>query len=111
MIRPALVIQANELNDDAWCTIILPITKQRHNTRVSPVVVEVKPPEGGLTVDSLILCHQIRAVDKRRVISVRGKVTSGTLRKATLGVMLATGCPLTDADAKEAVESLNFPAS
>ena len=110
-IRPALVVQADELNEGAWCTIVVPITKQQHNVRVSPIVVEVQPPEAGLIERSFLLCHQIRAVDKRRIISVRGTVTAATLRKVTLGVMLATGCRLTDEDAKEAVASLNFPRS
>jgi mRNA interferase MazF len=94
-MRPALIIQDDDLGKSAWCTIILPITKSDHNPRVSPLVVSLPRGEAGLEYDSLILCHQIRTLDRRRVINVRGSVRPETLHKVTLAAMLAIGAPLT----------------
>lgn len=86
---------------------MLPITKSVHNPRVSPVVVPAAAGDGNLKFDSLILCHQIRTLDRRRVMRVLGSISPATLRKAMLGVMLAIGYDLSDAEAKEILDALS----
>uniref|UniRef100_E6PJB0 PemK-like protein n=1 Tax=mine drainage metagenome TaxID=410659 RepID=E6PJB0_9ZZZZ len=74
---------------------------------VSPVVIPVAAGDGNLNFDSLILCHQIRTLDRRRVMKILGSLSPVTLRKAMLGVMLAIGYELSDAEVKEILDALN----
>lgn len=74
---------------------------------VSPVVIPVAAGDGSLNFDSLILCHQIRTLDRRRVMRVLGSLSPATLRKAMLGVMLAIGYELSDAEVKEILDVMN----
>lgn len=65
-IRPALVVQNNVSNDYSPTTIIVPITsKKQFKTYVTNVPILSK--ESKLKRDSLILCNQIRTIDKSRI--------------------------------------------
>jgi mRNA interferase MazF len=56
--------------------IIIPFTK---NSR-QPFTVSVSPPEGGLKMESYLLCDQIRAINKDRLSYKLGSVSAQTLR-------------------------------
>jgi len=64
--RPAVVIQNDVGNRFSDLTIVAPITS-KYDAELYPTEVLVKAPEGGLTVDSVVLLNQIRAIDKRRL--------------------------------------------
>lgn len=73
--RPALVV-SNDINNEFSQTVtVLPISGQAAEKQYP---FEVLVPKGiaGLTVDSRIKANQIRTVDKRRLVSFRGSLTS-----------------------------------
>ena len=73
--RPALVV-SNDINNEFSQTVtVLPITGQAAKKQYP---FEVLVPKGisGLTADSRIKANQIRTVDKRRLVSFRGSLTS-----------------------------------
>lgn len=57
--------------------IILPITSR---LRGIPLHVRVEPPEGGLTLVSAILCDQVRAIARERLVQRRGTVSAQTMQ-------------------------------
>lgn len=63
-IRPALVIQNDIGNEKAPTTIIAAISA---STRLYPMNVLVKPPEGGLDHPSIVKTSQILTVAKERL--------------------------------------------
>ena len=65
--RPAVVIQNDPANRRSPITIVAAITSQ-FETPLYPTEVLVRPPEGGLTVDSVVLLNQVRSVDKGRLV-------------------------------------------
>jgi len=70
-IRPAVVLQIDRANASSPHTIIAPFTtKIRHVILSSHVLVPAGV--GGLTQDSVLLCEQVRVIDKRRVIQTLG---------------------------------------
>src|SRR4029077_3810886 len=64
--RPALILQNDIGNQHSPVTIVAAITS--NVGRQGPTGVLVAAPEGGLTVDSIVLLNQIRTVDKRRFV-------------------------------------------
>lgn len=88
-IRPALVIQIDRANATSPHTIIVPFTTRIKET-ILPSHVKIPAGIGGLTQDSILLCEQIRVIDKRRLVRRIGDIGEENLRKvgAALKVIL-----------------------
>jgi mRNA interferase MazF len=56
-----------------------------------PVWVAVSGSEGGFTKDAVIMCDQIRAVDKSRIVRTCGRLSASVMEKvdAALKISLA----------------------
>lgn len=72
--RPILVISDNDVNAILPVINILPLTSLKHGRRIYPNEVLLKKEKSGLDKDSLVLCYQIRTVDKKRLIKKLGEV-------------------------------------
>lgn len=70
-IRPAVVLQIDRANAVSPHTIIAPFTTKIRQA-ILPSHVLVPIGVGGLTQDSVVLCEQIRVIDKRRILRVLG---------------------------------------
>ena len=65
-IRPAVILQIDRANAVSPHTIIAPFTT-RIRRALLPSHVLIAAGNGGLRQDSVVLCEQIRAIDKRRI--------------------------------------------
>jgi mRNA interferase MazF len=75
--RPVLIVSEDLFNrGPAGLVIALPITSR---LRPIPSHVRIKPPEGGLTVESAILCDAVRSLSKERLVKRFGSVTKETM--------------------------------
>jgi len=72
--RPVLVISEEEINQILPVVNVLPITSLKPNKRIYPNEVLLPPKIVGLDNQSVILCYQIRTLDKKRLISEIGKI-------------------------------------
>ena len=88
--RPALVVQNDIANRYSPITIVAAITSTV-DTRPRPTKVLVKAPEGGLSVDSMVLLNQIRSVDKRRLLKRLGKLRPVTLEDVNRALLISFG--------------------
>jgi len=70
-IRPVLVLQIDRANAASPHTIIAPFTTQIRQTLL-PSHVMIPRAVSGLNNDSVLLCEQIRVIDKSRIIRVLG---------------------------------------
>jgi mRNA interferase MazF len=70
-IRPAVIIQIDRANAASPHTIVAPLTS-RIRKSLLPSHVFVPIGVANLTQDSVILCEQIRVIDKSRIIRVIG---------------------------------------
>ena len=78
-IRPALVISNDQFNRVRnGLHIIVPLTG---TDRGLAYHVAIRPPEGGLTKPSVIMCEQERSQSIRRFMRRRGRVSSETLQR------------------------------
>jgi mRNA interferase MazF len=87
--RPALILQNNTGNSQSRITIVAAITSNVSRTRLTDVLV--KAPEGGLTMDSLVLLNQIRSIDKIRLIKRLGALKRDSLLKVDTALMFSLG--------------------
>jgi mRNA interferase MazF len=70
-IRPVIILQIDRANAISPHTIIAPFTTKIRRALL-PSHVFVPAGVGGLSQDSVVLCEQIRVIDKRRIINVLG---------------------------------------
>ena len=73
--RPALVLSEDAFHATEMATV-LPITSKFRQVRSR---IEVRPPTGGLTMTSWVICEQVRSVSTKRLIRRLGMVGPDTL--------------------------------
>ena len=89
-IRPALVVQINRANAVSPHTIIIPCTTKIKEVKL-PCHVRIPAGVGGLVEDSILLCEQIRVIDKRRLIRRTGSIGEEYLREVAVAVEAILG--------------------
>lgn len=72
--RPVLVISDKEMNQILPVVNVLPITARKPGRRVYPNEVLLAAGTAGLENDSLVLCYQIRTLDKVRLTKYLGAI-------------------------------------
>ena len=87
--RPAVIFQTDDLSLLST-VVIIPLTTQL-KTAGSANTVLIPAREAGLDRDSLALCHQIRVLDRRRLISRIGELVPERLSELELGVIFVLG--------------------
>jgi mRNA interferase MazF len=92
-IRPAVIIQIDRANAASPHTIVAPLTS-RIRKSLLPSHVFVPIGVANLTQDSVILCEQIRVIDKSRIIRVIGHLDPEFIMQ--LNVALSTILGLSD---------------
>jgi mRNA interferase MazF len=89
-IRPAMVMQINSANAVSPHTIIIPFTTKIREAKL-PSHVKVPAGIGGLTEDSVLLCEQIRVIDKRRLIRLKGNLSQQYLSQVATALKVILG--------------------
>jgi mRNA interferase MazF len=88
--RPALIVQNDIANRHSPITIVAAVTSQ-FDESLYPTEVLIRSPEGGLTVDSVVLLNQVRSVDKRRLVRRLGALTPTTMERVTRALQISLG--------------------
>lgn len=110
-VRPVLVVQNNAINRFKTTVLAIPLTTNMRRAAL-PSCVAVAAGEGGLPEASVLLCHQLRALDVNRLRNKVGDVSADTLQMAArcllftlgislVGVSLTSSIPSTDAAASD----------
>ena len=73
--RPVLIIIDTRLNDILPVVNVIPITSRKRGRRIYPNEALLPKGVGGLTADSLVLCYQIRTLDKQRLSRLYGRMS------------------------------------
>jgi mRNA interferase MazF len=88
--RPALVIQNDIDNRYSPITIVAAITS-KIDSDPYPTEVRVRPPEGGLSVPSMVLLNQLRSVDRRRLVGRLGRLKPETMARVDRALQISLG--------------------
>jgi mRNA interferase MazF len=89
-IRPVLIFQHNRVNKASRTVITIPFTTNL-NRAVLPTCAQVAQEEGGLTQESVALCHQLRVLDKTRLTRKLGTVSDDTMTAVERVVLFTLG--------------------
>lgn len=73
-IRPGVIISHDFMNKGASeLVFIVPLTSV---DKKIPSHIKIIPPDGGVSVESFVLCEQMRSISKQRLIKKIGKIQS-----------------------------------
>ncbi len=72
--RPVLIISDSQINKILPVINILPLTSRKPNRRIYPNETLIEKGKYGLQNESIVLCYQIRTIDKRRLIENCGTI-------------------------------------
>ena len=78
--RPVLVISETNLNELLPVVNVLPITSRKPNRRVYPNEALLQP-DSGLINESIVLCYQIRTLDKSRLTRHLGNIVENNTKQ------------------------------
>jgi len=88
--RPVLIIQNNSINRFTSTFLAIPLTTNLRRASL-PTCVLVRQGEGALIKDSVALCHQLRVIDKLRLLRRRGAVSDDVMTAVESCVAFTTG--------------------
>src|SRR5438270_12883037 len=82
--RPVLVISDTRLNQILPVVNVLPITSRKPQRRIYPNEALLPAGAAGLAAESIVLCYQIRTLDKPRLLKMFGTPDDAALREEAL---------------------------
>jgi mRNA interferase MazF len=74
--RPVLIISEDYINELLNIVNILPITSRKMGRQIYPNEALIEANDFGLENESIVLCHQIRTLDKSRLSNKFGEVST-----------------------------------
>ncbi|MBI2494222.1 MAG: type II toxin-antitoxin system PemK/MazF family toxin [Candidatus Rokubacteria bacterium] len=89
--RPVVVAQTDDLQTLAT-TVVIPLTSSLRQAGF-PTTVKLEPGEGGLGKTSVALCHQLRVLDRRKLIRQLGTLPPAKLSEIEAAVAFVLGLP------------------
>lgn len=72
--RPVIIISRNEINDLLNIVNVLPITTRKAGRQIYPNETLLDEGEFGLPHESVVLCYQVRTLDKQRLSQKFGEI-------------------------------------
>jgi mRNA interferase MazF len=87
-IRPVLIIQNNEGNDNSPTTIVAPITSKKL-TKEFATNVFISKEDSKLNNDSTILLNQIKTIDKRRIVNKLYPLNHFIMKKVDMAIKIS----------------------
>ena len=93
--RPVLIIQNDRGNRFAPTVIAVPLTTSQHKPSL-PTHVPLESGEGGLRHASIVLCEQVRTLEKTRLLKYLGRLSGERVKavEEALFISLDMRCPL-----------------
>lgn len=88
-VRPVIIVSRDAINHSSGIIIAVPCTTFRPGRRLYPSQVIIHAPDGGLIVDSVGLCEQVRALAKSRLRRLRGSLSANALAGIDRALLIA----------------------
>ena len=89
-VRPVIVVQNDIGNKFSSTVIVVAVTSKLTKAKL-PTHVEIQGAVFGLTQQSLVLCEQIRTIDKRRLKLKIGILNSDLMDKIDVAIKISLG--------------------
>jgi mRNA interferase MazF len=88
LTRPVLIISDDTVNEFINTINVLPITTRKSNRTVYPNEVLLESNFFGLSMESIVLCHQIRTLDKKRLAQFYGAISDINKQNEIIAALL-----------------------
>lgn len=88
--RPVIIFQNDAINQFTTTLLTIPLTTNLRRAAL-PSCIKVSKGEGGLKSDSVVLCHQLRVLDKTRLQRKLGSVSQQTIDEIESCVLFTMG--------------------
>ncbi len=85
--RPVVIISDDNINDLLSIVNVLPITTRKDGRLIYPNETFIEPENSGLPKESIVLCYQIRTLDKKRLSTPLGEIKSEEKKKEILNAL------------------------
>jgi mRNA interferase MazF len=85
--RPVLVLSVTRLNSILPVVNVLPITSRKPGRKIFPNEALIPLNTAGLPNESIVLCHQIRTLDKQRLVKRYGALTAPSLQDEVISAL------------------------
>lgn len=82
--RPVIIISENQINEVLAVVNVLPLTSRKNKRNIYPNEALLSKKHSGLKNESIVLCYQIRTLDKRRLVKLYGKLKDEAIQKEIL---------------------------
>jgi mRNA interferase MazF len=82
--RPVLVISEDAINELLNCVNVIPITSRKPGRTIYPNETLIPSGQGSLVAESIVLCHQIRTIDKQRLSIEYAELSDLTIQESIL---------------------------
>ena len=97
-VRPALVVQADTLNQRLDDTILALLTSSRHRSigAATQLVIDITTAEGqqtGLRFNSVIQCENLLTYDQGLILRVLGRLSATSMEQINACLKAALGIP------------------
>ena len=79
--RPVVINSENQINEVLSVVNVLPVTSRKMNRNIYPNEALLPEKQSGLKVESIVLCYQIRTLDKKRLLKLYGKIKDKALQQ------------------------------
>jgi mRNA interferase MazF len=89
-VRPVLVFQNDVVSKYTTTVLAIPFPTNLRRAAL-PSCLKVAKGDGGLTSDSVALCHQLRVLNKSRLYQKLGEIAPETMAAIESHVLFTTG--------------------
>jgi mRNA interferase MazF len=87
--RPVVVVSRDAINRFSPVVIVVPATSHANIPRPYPSQVLVRRGTGGFTSDSVLMCEQVRAISKTRLVKNIGRLPPEIMAKVDAALKVA----------------------
>jgi mRNA interferase MazF len=88
-VRPVVVVSRDALNRFSPVVICVPVTDLANKKKLYPSHVKLNKGQGGLTMDSVLLCEQVRSLSKTRLEKYIGRLDKPALTSIDAALKIA----------------------
>ena len=89
--RPIIIFQENTISKFTSTIITIPLTTNLRRAAL-PSCLLISGGQGGLNQDSVALCHQLRVLDKTRLIKRLGQLDINAIAELERTILFTLGC-------------------
>jgi mRNA interferase MazF len=91
--RPVVVVSRDAINISSPVVVICPITDAANKKKIYPSHVRVPSGAAGLTMDSIVICEQVRAINKTRFKSKLGSFSKQIITSIEAALKITLDLP------------------